>query len=169
MRDSLKIRSPEPFAMPSDVVALSLCKNAGCSTRQVEYVVQGTESVAEAANAAAVARPSRTAGNSRTPLVGRDQSSAQLSTSPATGSTEVAGSNGATITVPDVSGAPLDQGRERLLGAGLRVASDPRYVSGSTLPRGGRDVAVGQIASTTPPAGAQVPRGTEITLVVRRN
>jgi membrane peptidoglycan carboxypeptidase len=169
MRDALKLRPPAPIGMPPDVIPISLCKNAGCSSRQVEYVIKGTEGLAETANAAAVARPTQSIGNSRTPLVGRDQSSAQPTSPVVTGSTARSASNGAPIAVPDVSGATLDQGRERLLGAGLRVAADPRYVSGSTLPGGGKGVAVGQIASTTPPAGAQVPPGTEITLVVRRN
>jgi membrane peptidoglycan carboxypeptidase len=167
MRPALKLRPPDPFVAPPDVVALSLCKNAGCSARQTEYAMRGTEAIVEAANAAAIAASARIKPDSRTPLVGRDQS-VGLPASPVVAALLPAKTTTLPVTIPDVTGSSLDLGRERLLAAGLQVAANPKYVSGAQLPRGSQ-AQVGQIVSTSPTAGAQVSAGTQITIVIRTN
>jgi membrane peptidoglycan carboxypeptidase len=167
MRSALKLRSPDAFVPPPDIVALSLCKNAGCSTRHVEYAMRGTEAIVQAANAGSIAASVQVKPDSRTPLIGRDQS-VGLPAAPAVVPITQAKAARFSVTVPDVMGSSLDLGRERLLAAGLPVAANPSYVSGAQLPRGSQ-AQVGQIVSTSPAAGTQVPAGTQITIVVRTN
>ncbi len=169
VRESMKLRPPDEFAVPEDVTQLSLCKNAACSSRQPEYVLRGTEAVAQTANSAAVAQPALPAANSRTPLLNRDQvADHPIVASAGTGAAGAQARRGP-VAVPNVANSSVEQGRERLIAAGLGVAKAPKYVSSTELPPGTRDVPTGMIVSTIPAAGEQVPGGTEVTLVVRRN
>jgi membrane peptidoglycan carboxypeptidase len=167
---ALATRPAGPFEAPADVVELSLCKNPGCSVKQNQPVLRGTESAVQAENASLVSTPVAASGDSRTPLVNRDASVASQATpAPGLAAQPSARPIGGEITIPDVSGTTPDEARQRLSAAGLANAPLIQYASGTNLPAGTRDVAVGQVAGTAPAAGGQAAPGTSIVLIVRRN
>lgn len=168
--NALKLHPSDDFPIPQDVTTVSLCKNAACSERQNEVVLRGTEAIVRAANAVAVAQPARAIANSRTPLVNRDQMSVTALANPSdTSAATKPDIRRGPISIPNVAGASPEQGRERLVAAGLTVAAVPKYLAAAQLPPGARNIATGQIVSTTPSAGAVVLPGAEVTLVIRRN
>ena len=72
------------------------------------------------------------------------------------------------VAVPNVVGLPEEEAQRRLRAAGLATAP-PVYQRQRDLPAGVRidAVPVGAVLSTSPAAGAQVERGTVITIAVR--
>jgi membrane peptidoglycan carboxypeptidase len=170
MDRAVSLRPATEFPLPSDVAVLSLCKNPACSTRQTEFVLQGTEKAALAANAAAIAEPTAVASNSRTPLVDRSQTPIPVATVTSLQPAAVTARRpGSLVTVPDVSQTTPDQARSRLTAVGLAIAPLIQYQSSAQLAASKRSVAVGQVVATAPAAGQQVAAGTGIVLIVRRN
>jgi membrane peptidoglycan carboxypeptidase len=70
-RAALKLRPPTGFTRPSDVTSVTLCRNPGCTQKQTELVLKGTEAAETQANAANIAQPTPATGSSKTPLVNR--------------------------------------------------------------------------------------------------
>lgn len=159
VREALKIRPPENYTRPSDVVEVSLCQNPACTTKRSEVVLKGTEKAAEDANAAAIGKTQTGVTNNRTPLVNRARTTSRSTIQIATSGL---------LTVPDVSGTTLDQARVRLAAAGLVNAPIVKYVSGADLPPSQRNIAVGQVVGTSPAAGERAAPGTSVILTVRR-
>jgi membrane peptidoglycan carboxypeptidase len=168
-RDALATHPAVPFDQPPDVVSVDLCANPGCTVKRTEFVIRGTEAIAQAANLATITHPITVISDSRTPLVNRGKiAPATASVNP---SVTVGGSRSALgqVTVPDVSRTSPDQARQRLATAGLTNATKVQYIAVADLPANLKDLAVGQVAQTVPASGVQVQPGTSVVLVVRPN
>ena len=61
--------------------------------------------------------------------------------------------------VPDVAGMDVFQAANALSGANLKLAATPKMQDSDTVPEG-------KVIATDPPAGAQVPKDSEVTLIV---
>jgi membrane peptidoglycan carboxypeptidase len=170
-RQALKLYPPPAFAAPADVTEVTLCKNPGCSQKQTELALRGTEKAVTAANASAIAAPVAPTIDSKTPLVNRDQSPPADATNAAPSSDNVAPApiTGAVIVVPSVAGTTPDQARARLAAAGLGNAPLIQYQSGAGQAGSRRTTAVGKVVGTSPAAGERVAPGTSIVLIVQRN
>jgi membrane peptidoglycan carboxypeptidase len=163
---ALASRPAIPFEPPPDVVSVDLCANPGCTVKHPQFVIRGTEAVAQSANLTTIANPVAVISDSRTPLVNRGKN---ISTTTVASPAAAQQSPGALITVPDVARSTPDQARQRLVAAGLTNAARVQYVSGADLPANLKDVAVGQVAQTLPASGIKVQPGTSVILVVRPN
>ncbi len=166
--EALKVRPATPFAVPADVVEVSLCKNPACSARHTELALRGTEKAVEAINAQAIAVPTPATGSSRTPLVDRARSTTRAATPVARQGVAIT-SAGGLITVPSLARTNPDEARQRLVAIGLANAPLVQYRSSSELSVDERSIPVGQVIGTSPAAGQQVAPGTSIVLIVRRN
>ena len=166
-QDYLSTHPAGTFEQPPDVVAVDLCANPGCTIKRSEYVVRGTEAVAQASNLKTIAKPVAVISNSRTPLVDRGKTSSP-SVSPAV-ATVGGRSPAGKITVPDVARMSPDQARQRLAADGLTNATQVQYMVPADLSAIPKDLPSGQVASTIPAAGVEVQPGTSVVLVVRPN
>ena len=148
---------------------MELCANPGCTVKHAEYVIRGTEAIAQANNLTTIAQPVTVISDSRTPLVNRDKSVPATTAATAPVVATASKVAGGLITVPDVSRTTLDQARLRLAGAGLINATKVQYVNGVDLPASAKDISVGQVVRTLPTYGARVQPGTSVSLVLRTN